>query len=154
MRRFFRRLRSEYVRSRLRDIWRLLTCPPVALIYRYGEPTYISIDGHSGPTFKRYTDILRSDPCSYCGLPGPSTIDHVMPKSRGGKDYWENFSSACKHCNMDKAAMPLLMYLMRRDEPRRRAARENSIKIAVANRAAANKARCAANAAFVRSLAQ
>lgn len=40
--------------------------------------------------------------CVYCGKPG-DTIDHVMPKSRGGKDTWENMACACRSCNHRKA---------------------------------------------------
>lgn len=35
----------------------------------------------------------------YCGL----TRDHVVPRSRGGKDIWENVVSACQRCNHHKA---------------------------------------------------
>ncbi len=39
--------------------------------------------------------------CQYCGLPADS-IDHVIPKSRGGAHAWENVVAACKRCNMRK----------------------------------------------------
>lgn len=61
--------------------------------------------------------------CQYCGRRGGDlTIDHVVPRSRGGGHSWENLVSACKPCNHRKggrlpteARMPL-----RRDpgEPR------------------------------------
>lgn len=44
--------------------------------------------------------------CAYCGstfLPHKLTIDHVMPKSKGGKNIWMNCVSACKGCNHKKA---------------------------------------------------
>ena len=42
--------------------------------------------------------------CQYCGRMGGSdlTIDHVVPKSRGGGHSWENLVSACKPCNHRK----------------------------------------------------
>ena len=43
--------------------------------------------------------------CLYCGRvfqPGALTRDHVVPKSRGGKDEWENVVAACKRCNHHK----------------------------------------------------
>ena len=53
--------------------------------------------------------------CQYCGKRERLTIDHVMPKSRGGRDTWENLVSACVPCNNRKgdrtpeeASMPLL----------------------------------------------
>jgi len=51
--------------------------------------------------------------CQYCGSPADS-IDHVMPRSRGGMHVWENVAAACRDCNLrkrdrtpDEAGMPL-----------------------------------------------
>lgn len=44
--------------------------------------------------------------CCYCGNVfkyGQLTIDHVFPKSRGGKNIWINGVTACKPCNHAKA---------------------------------------------------
>ena len=30
------------------------------------------------------------------------TIDHVVPRSLGGKSVWQNVSTSCKHCNWEK----------------------------------------------------
>ncbi len=56
--------------------------------------------------------------CLYCGTQFPRselTRDHVLPKSRGGSDRWENVVAACRRCNWHKdnrtpeeAQMPLL----------------------------------------------
>jgi len=54
--------------------------------------------------------------CQYCGLHTRElTIDHVIPKRRGGKHTWGNVVSACVACNRKKAgrtpkeaSMPLL----------------------------------------------
>ncbi|MEP0548120.1 MAG: HNH endonuclease [Rhodothermales bacterium] len=62
-------------------------------------------------------NVLRRDRhrCQYCRSNDRLTIDHVLPKSRGGKDTWENLVAACVPCNNRKgnrtpeeAAMPLL----------------------------------------------
>lgn len=44
--------------------------------------------------------VLRRDNhrCCYCGR-GATTVDHVLPKSRGGVDSWENLVSCCLRCN-------------------------------------------------------
>jgi 5-methylcytosine-specific restriction endonuclease McrA len=39
--------------------------------------------------------------CQYCGKPADS-IDHVMPRSRGGEHVWENVAAACRSCNLHK----------------------------------------------------
>ena len=44
--------------------------------------------------------------CQYCGTKHPEkdlTLDHVLPKSRGGDASWENQTTACKPCNNRKA---------------------------------------------------
>ena len=40
--------------------------------------------------------------CAYCGERG-DTVDHVMPRSRGGQDSWDNLVCACRPCNNRKA---------------------------------------------------
>ncbi|MHB8853010.1 MAG: HNH endonuclease, partial [Ignavibacteriaceae bacterium] len=50
-------------------------------------------------------NILRRDEykCSYCGRGDlPLTIDHVVPKSKGGIDSWDNLVCACTFCNNKK----------------------------------------------------
>ena len=44
--------------------------------------------------------------CVYCTAPATS-IDHVIPRSRGGRHIWENVVSACHRCNHAKADKPL-----------------------------------------------
>ena len=40
--------------------------------------------------------------CQYCGSYKNLTIDHVIPRSRGGKDTWDNMVAACMPCNTHK----------------------------------------------------
>ena len=43
--------------------------------------------------------------CQYCGKRPPLrdlNIDHVLPRSRGGEDSWENLVTACRVCNLRK----------------------------------------------------
>jgi len=44
--------------------------------------------------------------CQYCGKRFPKqdlTIDHVLPRSRGGKNTWTNLVLACVQCNLKKS---------------------------------------------------
>lgn len=53
--------------------------------------------------------------CQYCGYSGDRlSVDHVIPRSRGGGDTWDNVTTACLPCNVRKgnrtpreAGMPL-----------------------------------------------
>lgn len=41
--------------------------------------------------------------CQYCGSTKQLTIDHIIPRSRGGEDTWENLVVACMPCNTKKS---------------------------------------------------
>ena len=50
-------------------------------------------------------NIIRRDNgvCQYCGKNNSKmTVDHVVPKSQGGKETWENLVCACPECNNRK----------------------------------------------------
>ena len=40
--------------------------------------------------------------CQYCGTGGRLTLDHVVPRSRGGDSVWENVVASCAPCNHRK----------------------------------------------------
>lgn len=76
--------------------------------------------------FSRQNVFIRDDrTCAYCGKRFAKkhlTIDHVMPKSRGGPDTWLNIVSACRSCNHTKrdrtpeeAKMPLQFFPFKPD---------------------------------------
>ncbi|MEC5152427.1 HNH endonuclease [Cryobacterium sp. GrIS_2_6] len=48
--------------------------------------------------------VLRRDDhrCAYCGRTA-NTIDHVQPRSRGGRDSWDNLVACCLRCNNIKS---------------------------------------------------
>ena len=68
--------------------------PSVIILRRYVRIP----SGRSVPVSRR--GVLRRDNghCGYCGG-AASTIDHITPRSRGGKDSWENLVACCLKCN-------------------------------------------------------
>ena len=48
--------------------------------------------------------------CRYCGEPG-TTLDHVVPRSRGGKNTLDNLRYCCRRCNTLKGNMSLESFL-------------------------------------------
>ncbi len=56
--------------------------------------------------FNRRNVFLRDGHrCQYCGQHFPRhqlSLDHVLPRSRGGEDSWENMVCACLTCNVRK----------------------------------------------------
>jgi len=74
-------------------------CPSVVRINYYVHRPY------QEPALNK-KNILKRDGfiCQYCGKNSqPMTIDHVIPKSFGGRESWENLVCACEKCNTKKA---------------------------------------------------
>ena len=87
---------------------------------RYPFPSIVRLRTYVRVPYKRVMitrkNILRRDRfrCQYCGCREKLTVDHVKPRSQGGRDTWENLVTACTPCNNKKgnrrpeeAAMPL-----------------------------------------------
>jgi 5-methylcytosine-specific restriction endonuclease McrA len=64
---------------------------------------YVRVPYRSGvPLTRRAVFARDGGRCVYCNAPATS-LDHVVPKSRGGQHVWENVVSACGRCNHAKA---------------------------------------------------
>lgn len=50
--------------------------------------------------------LFKDQDCFYCGNPG-GTIDHLVPRSKGGGNELTNLVSACKPCNSRKGTKDL-----------------------------------------------
>ena len=88
----------------------VLRVPSVIRLRRYIRRPRV----HPVPFNRR--NVLRRDTftCQYCGAEEDLTLDHVFPRSRGGRHNWENVITACRTCNQrkgnrtpDEAGMPL-----------------------------------------------
>ena len=97
--------------KKLRTVHRNYAYPSVIRLRRYIRLPYTKI------VLSR-RNIMKRDrfTCQYCSKRSDLTLDHVMPRSRGGKDTWENLITACNTCNVRKgnrtpeeADMPLKM---------------------------------------------
>jgi len=81
---------------------------------------YIDVRGRQGRSSTKRSRILARDRhrCQYCGMRGGPfelTVDHIIPRSRGGRTAAENLCAACFGCNQRKgdrtpeeARMPLM----------------------------------------------
>lgn len=65
------------------------------------------------PEAQEYAILLSCDPCSYCGGEA-TTVDHIVPLSRGGDSGASNLTAACRPCNSAKGDQSLLMFLATR----------------------------------------
>lgn len=63
---------------------------------------YINLP-YKGVVLTRHNIFKRDDfSCQYCGKNKELTLDHLIPKSKGGKSTWTNLVTACKKCNARK----------------------------------------------------
>ena len=71
---------------------------PVVIRLRY----IVKVPYHRRTALSRRAVFARDEHrCQYCGAAADS-IDHVMPRSRGGEHAWENVAAACRPCNLRK----------------------------------------------------
>lgn len=93
--------------------------------------TYINVPRRKAHWSRRGVLVRDNYICIYCGAePGivqqnkvltkhDFTIDHILPKSRGGKDTWSNTASSCATCNHRKGdRLPHEIGLKLRWEPK------------------------------------
>jgi 5-methylcytosine-specific restriction endonuclease McrA len=76
---------------------------------------YVKVPYKDIPLTRRNVFERDKNACQYCSYKGDQlTLDHIIPRSRGGGDSWENLVAACVRCNIKKgnrtpkeAQMPL-----------------------------------------------
>lgn|SRR5690606_3843634 len=87
-----------YAQDRLlRSISKTYPYPTVIRLYKYVHRPYKSVVMNRQNIFKR-----DQGTCQYCGAREHLTLDHVIPKSKGGKSHWDNLVTACQRCNSIK----------------------------------------------------
>jgi 5-methylcytosine-specific restriction endonuclease McrA len=105
--------KSEMVRPanghKLHSVTQTFPMPSVIRLNRYVNAPYKGVNLTRQNIFKR-----DGYECQYCSTKRDLTIDHVIPRAKGGKDTWVNLVTACKKCNAkkgdytpDEAGMPL-----------------------------------------------
>ena len=84
----------------VRTVSKIIKAPRVILLLRY--------EGYfkKQPRFNRINIFRRDNSvCQYCGktfMKQELTLDHVIPRSQGGKSIWENVVCSCGKCNRRK----------------------------------------------------
>ena len=72
--------------------------PSVIRLSSYVHLPYKKLQPSKRNVFKRDKYV-----CQYCGIKCQApTVDHVIPKSRGGKNTWTNMTTSCFKCNNKK----------------------------------------------------
>jgi 5-methylcytosine-specific restriction endonuclease McrA len=91
------------------DAKRVLRSPS----FEMGMPRVIKLRNHISrklrlrvPMTRRNIAIRDNSSCQYCSTvleTAEYTIDHVLPRARGGSSVWTNLVLACAHCNKRKS---------------------------------------------------
>ena len=92
---------AEYTDKWVRSAKEAFQIPSVIVLFRYIDEKFFSL-----PCTRK--NILTRDDhqCQYCGnhfRESDLTIDHVIPRSKGGKNEWDNVAAACRSCNQRKS---------------------------------------------------
>lgn len=88
---------SKHEKLQLRTVSTTYPLPSVIKLNRYIHIPFRSVVMSRQNIFKR-----DGNACVYCESTKELTLDHVVPKSRGGKTNWTNLVAACKRCNAAK----------------------------------------------------
>jgi 5-methylcytosine-specific restriction endonuclease McrA len=99
------------IRMLLRQVAEIHEAEPDRLIGVFPMPKVVRLVRYvvtrwrytAGPAWSR-SGVLNRDGhrCGYC--PGTATtVDHILPRARGGKNTWKNTIAACDSCNQRKA---------------------------------------------------
>ncbi|MFI5960178.1 HNH endonuclease [Cryptosporangium sp. NPDC051539] len=110
------------VRMLVRQVAEVHEADPARTLGGWPRPTVVRLVRYvvtrwryrRGPAWSRPGVLVRDERyCAYCGGHA-TTIDHVLPRSRGGQNTWSNTVAACGPCNQRKgdrtpseARMPL-----------------------------------------------
>lgn len=90
---------EEYDKN-IRSVSLVIKAPAVIRLLRYFRA------GRKSPPLSRSNILARDNfTCQYCGKELPAreaTLDHVKPRSQGGKTTWENIVCSCGSCNRRK----------------------------------------------------
>jgi 5-methylcytosine-specific restriction endonuclease McrA len=91
---------AEYTDKWVHSAKKAFQIPSVIVLFRYIDEKFFQV-----PCVRRNI-LLRDDfHCQYCGnrfKEQDLTIDHVHPRSKGGKNDWDNVATACRDCNQKK----------------------------------------------------
>jgi 5-methylcytosine-specific restriction endonuclease McrA len=64
---------------------------------------FVRVPRHASRKISRRAVFARDGyACQYCGAASHLTVDHVVPRSRGGRSSWENVVTSCAPCNLRK----------------------------------------------------
>jgi len=90
----------EYSDKWVHSATKAFQIPSVIVLFQYIDEKFFTL-----PCTRKNILIRDDNRCQYCAKSfreADLTIDHVVPKSKGGNSRWTNVVAACKPCNQKK----------------------------------------------------
>jgi 5-methylcytosine-specific restriction endonuclease McrA len=92
---------------------------PKPMVIRLVAYVRVPRDTHRRKITRRAVFARDDWTCQYCGSRGNLTVDHVIPRSKGGGSTWDNIVASCAPCNRRKGdSMPNQAGMVPRSKPR------------------------------------
>jgi 5-methylcytosine-specific restriction endonuclease McrA len=90
----------EYTDKWVHSARKAFQIPSVIVLHRFINEKFFTL-----PCTRKNILARDENQCQYCAKhfrEGDLTIDHVVPRSKGGGSVWDNVATACKPCNQKK----------------------------------------------------
>jgi len=90
----------EYTNKWVRSAKKAFQIPSVIVLFRYIDKKFFTL-----PCTRKNILVRDENQCQYCAVQFwdiELTIDHIIPRSKGGRCIWRNVVAACKPCNQKK----------------------------------------------------
>jgi len=91
---------AEYTNKWVNSAKQRFQIPSVIVLFKYIDQKYFTL-----PCIRKNILMRDENRCQYCNnifRAEKLTIDHVIPRSKGGKSVWDNVVAACGPCNQKK----------------------------------------------------
>tara|TARA_Y100001973_G_C5205956_1_gene341582 strand:- start:2216 stop:2716 length:501 start_codon:yes stop_codon:yes gene_type:complete len=91
---------AEYTDKWVHSATQAFQIPSVIVLFRYIDEKFFTL-----PCTRKNILLRDENRCQYCTKhfrEGDLTIDHVLPRSKGGANTWDNVVAACNACNQKK----------------------------------------------------